>query len=330
VSLPIRSATRRALVDAYSFGLTSGRIDRYRLRRIAKDRGLVVLNLHNVAPGGGRFTRPIPPEVFDDFVGWLKQVCRLTTFAELADPSPADGRPAAILSFDDGYHDFVEYAMPILAAHGVRANQNVVPASVDSGHPPWNVELINALEGLPVDRLRTLELPGGELPKVDPSGGEHALMRWGVEVSHVLKMRSREERDPLVAVLADQLRGEPAAPPQRMMTRRDLDEAARSHEIGVHSYAHDSMEFETEDFFAEDIRSCRDWYLDCFGTEPQIYAFPNGSYTPKEVELLQDSGFEHALLVGERASSVSANVHPRITADGVTLRELRMRLARAC
>ena len=327
----LRPSARRALIDAYSVVVTSAQIDRRRLRRLARGRGLIVLNLHNVAPRCGRFVRPIPPEVFDELVGWLNRECRLTTFSGLRDLAPDGHKPTAILSFDDGYRDFVEYAMPILERHGVGANQNVVAASVESGRPPWNVELLDAMEQLPVESLCALELPSGALPRLEPAAGDHALMRWGVEVSRLLKLRPRSEREPLVHALVEQLRNDvPAPSSQQMLTARDLVEVARSHEVGVHSCEHDSMEFESDKFFAEDVRRCRRWYRQHLGAEPRIYAFPNGSYRPSQVRIAQEAGFDHMLLVGERPSSIGERVHPRITADGVTLRELRMRIARTC
>jgi peptidoglycan/xylan/chitin deacetylase (PgdA/CDA1 family) len=327
----LRPSARRALIDAYSVGVTSAQIDRRRLRRLARERGLIVLNLHNVAPPTGRFGRPIPPEVFDELVGWLNRESRLTTFSGLRELPPGDHKPAAILSFDDGYRDFVEYAMPILEAHGVRANQNVVVACVESGRPPWNVELLDTMEQVPVERLRALELPSGELPTLEPAVGEHALMRWGVGVSRVLKLRPRSEREPLVNALIEQLQGQASARATRpMLTADDLVEVARRHEVGMHSHDHDSMEFEGDELFAEDVRRCRRWYRQRLGTAPRIYAFPNGSYRPSQVRIARDAGFDHLLLVGERPSSIREHVHHRITADGVTLRELRMRVARAC
>jgi peptidoglycan/xylan/chitin deacetylase (PgdA/CDA1 family) len=330
----LRSLTpsaRWALIDAYSVAVTVGRIDRRRLRRLARERGLIVLNLHNVAPPRGRFVRPIPPEVFDELVGWLNRVCRLTTFSALCDLPPDRHRPAAILSFDDGYRDFFEYAMPILERHGVRANQNVVAASLESGRPPWNVELLEAMEQVPVESLRALELPSGTLPRLEQAASDRALMRWGVEVSRLLKLRPRSERVPLVDALVEQLGdGSAALSSQPMLTAHELSEVARRHEVGVHSYEHDSMEFESDEFFAEDVRRCRRWYGQHLGAEPRIYAFPNGSYRPSQVRIAREAGFDHVLLVGERASAIRQRVHPRITADGVTLRELRMRIARAC
>ena len=126
--------------------------------------------------------------------------------------------------------------MPILERHGVGANQNVVAASVESGRPPWNVELLDAMEHVPVESLRALELPSGALPRLEPAAGDHALMRWGVEVSRLLKLRPRSEREPLVHALIEQLRNDvPAPSSQPMLTARDLVEVARSHEVGVHS-----------------------------------------------------------------------------------------------
>jgi len=49
----------------------------------------------------------------------------VSTFHSLLE---VDTRPAVVLSFDDGYQDFVEYAMPVLAKHGVKVNFNVCPA----------------------------------------------------------------------------------------------------------------------------------------------------------------------------------------------------------
>ena len=329
MSSSIRSSARRRLVDGYSIAVASAAIDRRRLRRLARGRGLIVLNLHNVAPPGPRFGRPIPPRGFEELVAWLKRECRPTTFAGLAELGPDQERPPAILSFDDGYRDFIEYAMPILERHGVQANQNVVAACVEGGRPPWNVELMDALEHVPVERLRSLDLPSGKLPRLE-SGGKAALMRWGVEVSRVLKLRSRSEREPLVAALVEQLDGGGELPTEPMMTARDLAEVARNHEVGMQSYDHDSIEFETDELFAEDVHRCRSWYRARLGAEPRIYAFPNGSHRRSQLEIARRSGVEHLLLVGERPSALGVHIHPRITADGVTLRELRMRIARAC
>jgi peptidoglycan/xylan/chitin deacetylase (PgdA/CDA1 family) len=75
---------------------------------------VLVLNFHRVSPEPNPFWPPMTPEAFADLAGYLASRCRVLTFGELAD-AQTDRRPTIILSFDDGYRDFVEYAMPILA-----------------------------------------------------------------------------------------------------------------------------------------------------------------------------------------------------------------------
>ena len=83
------------------------------------------------------------------------------------------------------------------------------------------------------------------------------------------------------------------------------------------------------EYFTADLNLCRSWYRELLGPEPSVYAFPNGSYRPSQAAIAENMGIQHVLLVGERAGPAKAVVHPRVTADGVTLRELRMRIVRA-
>ena len=322
-----RSLGRQAAIGGYAIAVSATGVDRRLLRRRARSGHLLVLNLHNVGPPIGPFTRRIPPRVFDQFVGWLKRECRLTTFRQLSASDDADERPLAILSFDDGYRDFVEYAMPILDRHGVRVNQNVVPACVDTGRPPWNVEILDLLGALPPARLASLGSFDASLPPVPTDG--HGLMRWGVALSNLIKQHPRSEREPLVRDLLDRTGDGERAAVQPMMTAKDVAEVATIHEVGVHSYEHDSMEYESDEYFAQDVERCRAWFREKLGSDASIYAFPNGSYRESQLAIAQRAGIEHLLLVGERTASFTGNVHPRVTADGVTLRELRMRIARA-
>src|SRR6266851_7961604 len=66
--------------------------------------------------------------------------CLLLTHISITPVLPRAQR-AAILSFDDGYHDFIEYALPLLDKYGLRANQNLVISSVESGLPPWETRI---------------------------------------------------------------------------------------------------------------------------------------------------------------------------------------------
>jgi len=115
-----------------------------------------------------------------------------------------------------------------------------------------------------------------------------------------------------------------------MMSVAEVCEVARDHEIGLHSFHHDSMELETDQYFADDTRRCVDWYCEVVGQPPNVYAFPNGSFRDPQPRVALDQGFQQVLLVGERSCPRAGPIFQRVTMFGRDQRELRARLARAC
>jgi peptidoglycan/xylan/chitin deacetylase (PgdA/CDA1 family) len=243
------------------------------------------------------------------------------TFGELAD-AQTDRRPTIILSFDDGYRDFVEYAMPILAQHGLRANQNVIAQSVETGQPPWMIRLVDALNAAPVSRLRKLAIPGLQVPSDDYD--ELAKTIYGTQLTASLQVLTPEERtrrfEDLENLLAD-------TEPDRftpMMSHRDVTEVQSVHELGAHSYSHEAMARFSETEFSRDVDRCQQLFTE-LSVPMKIFAFPYGSFRAEQVGVLHNRDVEHVLLVGERPSRIGQGVYTRITMYGDSSSELRMR-----
>ena len=139
----------------------------YRIRAITKARRLTILNLHRVSRDDGSSYKPLDPRVFEELLRYVTANFTLTTFDALPEtrvPSQsASGKPPLILSFDDGYKDFITVAAPILKKHGVRVNQNVIPGCVESGLPPLNVAIQDFVGKASESSLRELSIPGCEL-----------------------------------------------------------------------------------------------------------------------------------------------------------------------
>src|SRR4051812_47584541 len=82
----------------------------------------VILNLHNITPHPNPFWPGITPEQFDELLSFAIQKFQIVTIGNLVDGEAARRRrPCLILSFDDGYYDFLEYAVPILERYKVSA-----------------------------------------------------------------------------------------------------------------------------------------------------------------------------------------------------------------
>jgi len=109
-----------------------------------------------------------------------------------------------------------------------------------------------------------------------------------------------------------------------MMTTRDISEAAGAgHEIGCHSYGHESMEHLSPAAVEHDLDLC-DAFFHEQGLRTDVFAFPNGSYRPDQIAPLQRRGYRHVLTIG-RPTTARTGVHPRSAIYGDSAAELRLR-----
>ncbi|SFF51307.1 polysaccharide deacetylase family protein [Blastococcus tunisiensis] len=110
-----------------------------------------VLMYHSVSPQPPAATRrlSVHPDAFAGQLAVLRrQGCTTPTFAELGD-ALRSGRPlperSVVLTFDDGYADFHEYALPLLEAHGFTATVFVTTG--------WLDDAGSDAAGRPLDRM---------------------------------------------------------------------------------------------------------------------------------------------------------------------------------
>lgn len=307
----VRTSLRRTAKAVAFPVLGSGPRLRRRLDRVREAGVTTILNLHRVGPDDGSSYRPLALELFDELLGFVSREFSISTFAEINERS---AKPKLILSFDDGYRDFATHAVPVMRRHGVRANQNIIPKCVETGLPPLNVIAQDFVGKAPRQLRVGLHIRGYSGPR-DGSFGTH--------LSRFLKMRPQAQQDRLAEELLPQFFAWEAFKPTPMMNADEIRSIA-DHEIGAHSWAHSSMEFESDDYFDEDIRRCAGWMRETLGLPMTIYAFPNGSCAKGQAERVLSQGVEHVLLVGEGFDR-DPHVHERFTFDGQTSSEVRFK-----
>lgn len=226
----VASVARRALFYALQTEIPVAA----KLASIQARRALTILCLHGVAEGQGAYVS-MTPALFDDLIAWLKKRFRIIVFADLETFEPG-GKPPLILSFDDGYKDFIEIVAPILEKHGVRVNLNVLPGAIESGLPPMNVMLQDFIISAPAALLGETPLPG--LPQgADPENRAAACLR----ASAALKNRSISEQKTMFAELQRSFSRFEGFRPTQMMTLQDVHEISSIHEVGAHSFEHASI-----------------------------------------------------------------------------------------
>lgn len=292
---------------------------RARLQAIRSANVLTVLCMHRVAEVTENSYEALSPALFDALLGWLKPRFNLTTFAALGQAAD-DPRPPMVLSFDDGYLDFYQVAMPILRRHGVRVNQNVTPSSVESGLPPLNVIAQDFLLSAPAKLLSEITLPG--LTRGSRLDDRRELAH---RVSARLKLLPIGEQQRIMATCWKDFQRFDDFHITPVMNHAQVVEVARTHEVGVHSWDHASMSVESDAFLREDARRCRT-YLDGLGSvATHVYAFPNGFFRAGQPEIVRAAGFDHVLGVRECFSRPQGWLHNRFTFHGNSMAELSFR-----
>ena len=286
-----------------------------KLHRIREAESLTILNLHRVSKNDGSSYRPLEPFIFEELLIFLQKNFDMTTFDALATDNKMK-RSKCILSFDDGYKDFIDVAAPILQKYKMRVNQNIIPDCVEKQLPPLNVIAQDFVGTAPLALLQNLDIPDFDVKRF---GTNRALL--GNRLSHFLKSRPISEQRKLGDILLPQFTHFDGFKPTPMMSKEDIRQLWASHEIGVHSYAHASMEFETDDFFRQDCLDCNSYFQSNFGKTASISVFPNGSHRQSQLPIAYECGYQHILLVDNQYSRAGNKIHSRFGFDAQSKRE---------
>lgn len=295
---------------------------RLRMRQIAKHQALTVLCLHRVAPMDDSTYPPMDPGLFRQMLAFCQAHFTIMTFAELSAEQGTEGwsKPPLALTFDDGYKDFADYSAPIMAEFGVRCNLNLIPSAIESGLPPFNVSLNDYAGRAPEEHLAALDVP--DFAPFSPGESRYV---FGNALSTHFKNRSMAEQKKLADIIRPQLARSEEFKPSAMMSLAEARQVAEIHEIGAHSFEHANLGQESDDYAMQDARRCREWFAREMSLAPTIYALPNGDYRKEQLPLIAGEGFSTLLLVEQRFSAISNNVHCRFNIDATGVSEMRFK-----
>ena len=279
---------------------------------------VTILNLHSVTDNNSKCNQ-LTPKLFEDLVIFVKKNFTLVAFSDLKREIISD-KPLMILSFDDGYKDFMEYVIPILDKYEIKCNQNIIPDCIEKQLPPVCVIVQDFICQAPVELLKKIDLQ-----EINIERYINNRKKLGVVVSSYIKSRSIQEQKLIYEKLRPQLLDYEEFTPTQMMSKEDVMEIIHNHEIGAHSYEHASMNYETSEYFKSDLKKCKNYFSNNFGIQVDIYAFPNGSYSKKHISMALENGFEEILLVNDQFSKMGNKVYDRFGFDAYTEDEVYFR-----
>lgn len=279
---------------------------------------LSVLILHRVLPQvDPLFPLEVDAQRFDQICGWMKNWFNVLPLDEAVHRLQAGALPAraAAISFDDGYADNHDVALPILQRHGLPAAFFVTTGYLDGGRM-WNDTLIEAIRHTPLARLDLagLGLDLGGVDTATPQQRSAAILRVVGAVKYLEPGRRLE----VVGAIAERSAAKLSS--QLMMSS---DQVRQLHgagmQVGAHTVTHPILARLDEMQARREIEEGKHQLESLLGAPVRLFAYPNGKpgedYRPDNVALVRRAGFDAAFSTAWGSASRTSDVFqlPRFT-----------------
>ena len=271
----------------------------------------VVLYYHRIAsPRLDPWRTSVSPETFDSHLDLLRSEMRVLSLAELVSARRHGQIPerAVAITFDDGYVDNLEQALPRLERYHLPAVFYIATGLVGTPGPPWWDEIADLLLGggpRPEQLEATVGRTRANLPTATVAERERALydvfnpalkrLRPAAIDASIEPLREWAGRDRATPAI-----GEDGISEARPMTVAELEELGRHDlaELGAHTALHPSLPQLPPTEGRREILASRDMLAE-LGAPPRSFAYPFGDTDRRSREAVREAGFDHAVGVQE-------------------------------
>jgi peptidoglycan/xylan/chitin deacetylase (PgdA/CDA1 family) len=259
-----------------------------------------VLLFHRILPERDLLWDPIDPALFAQSLRYITKKFHIVSLNELLfEPETYSSKPKLALTFDDGYRDFIDYAIPLLDKWKLTASMFIVTDCIDSGLPTWTYIIDYLFTNS--QKLEWTNYDVDELPE------EYRKVNWNTKDEKIgycrkfkqyLKWIPSISRDSIIKSLL--LNFNDIESPGNMMM--SWDEVKQIHnggfQIGSHSVTHPTLAtIADEGIIGFELNYSAKRIKEKTGIETEIFSYPIGSYDNRVKKLTKAAGYKAALAV---------------------------------
>jgi peptidoglycan/xylan/chitin deacetylase (PgdA/CDA1 family) len=260
-------------------------------------RRLSILIFHRVLPEPDPlFPGEMHAQAFDALCRELSGTFNVLTLCDAVRARDHGALPprALVITFDDGYADNVDIALPILQSHGLPATFFVASGFLDGGRM-WNDTVIETLRRTRVEQANLPELGLDQVALHSPAQRRAAIDK----ALSVIKYRNLQQREEALQTLRGAL-GDPKLPDDLMMGTAQLRRLHQAGmEIGGHTVRHPILRALPDDEAEREIRDGRARLEALIDAPVTSFAYPNGGpdrdYDLRHVAMVKAAGFTCAV-----------------------------------
>jgi len=251
------------------------------------------------------FPGEVDAQRFDAQLAWLTGLFNVLPLDEAIERLRDGTLPprAACITFDDGYADNAEVALPILKRHNATATFFISTGFLDGGRM-WNDTIIESVRRAPGNMLDLSSLGLGRHDISDPAARRRAI---GAILGSIKYLAHAERLEQVAAV--ERNIGEPL-PNDLMMRSEQVRLLADSGmTIGAHTVSHPILARLPTAEARQEIASSRETLKAITGRPITLFAYPNGKptedYLLEHVAMVRELGFSGAVSTAWGAASMS-------------------------
>ncbi|AKU90664.1 polysaccharide deacetylase [Vulgatibacter incomptus] len=281
-------------------------------RQRAGGRRVNVVAWHRIVPDFEGMRRKVIPGMltgiatFERQLEWLADNYHFATLDEaiaLLSGATRSERDLCVLTFDDGYSDFLEHALPVLRRYGAPAVVYAATGHVDSGEPFLHDRIYRLLRIAGRDGLRPADLTAH--PQAAATLAEAERAGEIVALERLLETRPRRTCQQVAEALERRLGEDPraASPDCRLMVWDELRSVrAAGVDIGAHTIDHVCLPNEAPAEVERQLGESRAKLEAELGCEVRHFAYPNGWYSKESIELVARHGYRSAVTTEDRTN----------------------------
>jgi len=251
-----------------------------------------VLCFHRVSDIKSAAYPPMPVKVFERLIVYLIKKFDIISFKELHKQT---SKPKLIITFDDGYEDFLTDVLPIIKKHNVKVLLSLIPHAVETSICPWSQILNKCIENALHNNLAF------EIPEIDL--GKRNLSIKNVEkfaVSTYLKLSLRDsvEVEGIIENLKE--RYKPILTPMLSWEQLLLIKASGLVDFASHSLTHANLTAISDiKTLEKEIILSKQIIEDKLSTKVEIFTPPGGNYNSSTEKLVYNNGYRFLLKVDD-------------------------------
>ena len=281
-----------------------------------------IFSFHRVSKEVDFLWQPMQPNTFENIIQYLLKNYTIVDLEKtILNPLAVDeqNQKLAAITFDDGYKDILDFAVPYLLNNKIPFSVFVITDSVTNQRPPWTFVLDYLLTYSDI-----LQNPFGSLLPNSFSKNDwvdkHSRMLFAQKLKPYLKTTNNNFRKEVIEMCLDTF-DDITIPTNLMMSWDDIRSLHnKGVAIGSHSHTHPLLHnVSCDDEIRNEFLVSKEILLAQLGTNPTMIAYSVGGVDERIKKSAKDSGYQLGLMV--QGEMYNSHVHDHFEIPRIELYE---------